>query len=184
MNNYKIYNTIDKPEYLKPLQNYMGLITGHRSENYKNLKIESAINWYILYWQNHIVGFAGIQIPDHWKPYKIARIMYRLYLAPEIRGKGMKSNYSIIWNYSGDLMIRWCMDNNYTPVITRDNDNYKHLLKTGKTTKTGLHVSVLDDYYWTCPEEPFNNPLCWQKIICFGDSKPFREISSKFKLIR
>ena len=29
----QVHNTIDEPEYLKPLQNYMSLITGHRSEN-------------------------------------------------------------------------------------------------------------------------------------------------------
>ena len=175
----QVHNTIDEPEYLKPLQNYMSLITGHRSENYKNLKVESAVNWYILYWGHYIVGFAGIQIPHHWEPYKIARIMYRTYLAPEVRGKGMtKTAHN--WYYSGDLMIRWCMNNNYTPVITRDNDNCKHLLKTAKTTKTGLHASILDGYYWTCPHEPDDNPLCWQKVLCFGNSKPVEEISSKY----
>ena len=74
------------------------------------------------------------------------------------------------------------MDNNYTPVITRDNSNCKHFLKTAKSTKSGLQASMLDGYYWTCPEEPFDNPLCWQKVICFVDSKPVEEISSKFKL--
>ena len=61
---FKVVNTWESPEYLTPLQNYVKTISGIRSENYINLKVDRAAAWWILYDGKWIVGFSGVQIPD------------------------------------------------------------------------------------------------------------------------
>jgi len=180
---YKVVNTKDNPEYLPILQGFCKTITGHRSENYINLNVDNALIWYILYVGPWIVGFSGIQVPRHLNEHRLARIMYRTYLAPEVRGEGLIPS-RLNWIYSGEQQIKYCLDNGYTPFISRED--------TGNLNASRNILKVLDEKYgkgtwnlidkkiWTCNSDPSDNPKCWQRLIVKGDAKVFDQIKREY----
>ena len=164
---FRVVNTIDNPEYLPVLQNYMQTISGHRAENFVNLKVERALQWYILYDTKWIVGFCGVQIPDSWKDKGVARIMFRTYLAPEVRGKGMTITRHN-WNYSGKLMVDFCLSRDLIPVISREETGSRNAIKNvhinANRTGPGKWFVPRESFY-TCRGEPNDDPKCWQKLV-------------------
>tara|TARA_B100000676_G_C18079821_1_gene850381 strand:+ start:3426 stop:3977 length:552 start_codon:yes stop_codon:yes gene_type:complete len=182
---FKVVNTWESPEYLTPLQNYVKTISGLRSENYINLKVDRASAWWILYDGKWIVGFSGVQIPDSWQNKRVARMLYRTYLAPEVRGKGMKPTRHN-WHYSGELQINFCKSFGLTPVISRENtglsNSSRNIVKTANEYTGEKKWTLLPGYYYTCKGEPNDNPKCWQKLVCYGDTRHVQKLPHKMVL--
>jgi len=152
---------------LPRLQEYVQTITGHRSSNYINLNVSNALNWYILYDGAWIVGFSGInKLCDD-----VVRIMYRTYLAPEIRNTGLSIG-RLNWKMSGHLQLKFCRDMNYQPVISRENNGKinaaRNICKEANRT-SDYDWRVLDGYYYTCNHDLKMKQSCWQKIIAFQE---------------
>ena len=172
---FKVINTFNNPEYIEPLQNYCSQITGLRHSNYINLKIRQALNWYILYDGSWIVGFSGIHQSSYFKENKIARIMYRTYLAPEIRMTGMTIG-RINWKLSGHDQIKFCLDNGLTPIISRENPkSINNICKHANHTST-YEWKVSSGFYWTCNNRPDTSQNCWQKVVVCDNHKVMKGI--------
>ena len=112
-------------------------------------------------------------------------MLYRTYLAPEVRGKGMKPTRHN-WHYSGELQINFCKSFGLTPVISRENtglsNSSRNIVKTANEYTGEKKWTLLPGYYYTCKGEPNDNPKCWQKLVCYGDTRHVQKLPHKMVL--
>jgi len=117
----------------------------------------------VLYDGSWIVGFSGVdELRD-----KVARIMYRTYLAPEIRANGLSIGRQN-WKMSGHAQLEFCKRMGYHPVISRENNgriNAARNICNEANRTTGFKWRVLNGYYYTCSHNNRMSQSCWQKII-------------------
>ena len=119
----------------------------------------------MLYDGSWIVGFSGI---DRLRN-NVVRIMYRTYLAPEIRATGLNISRQN-WKMSGQAQLEFCKRMKYHPVISRENNgriNAARNICNEANRTTGFKWRVLNGYYHTCSHTALMNQACWQKIIAY-----------------
>ena len=168
---FTVVNTELNSEYKSLLEQYCKTISGKRSENYTSLKANSALIWHILLNKTEIIGFSGIQIPEPWKNTNAARILYRTYVTPEMRKKGLITpRYN--WKFSGKKQIEWCIQKKLIPIISRENTgNINAIHNIAKYL--GDEWTLMPNYYQT-----FNNTVksCWQRILVYKPDKSLEKI--------
>ena len=169
---FRVVDTELNPEYKPLLEKYCKTITGNRSENYINLKVSNAMIWHLLYNRSWLVGFSGIQCPKPWLESDAARILYRSYVAPEMREKGLVTpRYN--WRFSGKKQIEWCLEKKLVPVISRE--NYGNLNAINNIVRhLGDEWTLMPNYYQTVQNS--NRKTGWQRIAVYGSINPAKNI--------
>lgn len=169
----EVFNTKDSPEHINELKTFFQEITGKRSKNYTDKVLHKAEVWYILKQDNQIVGFSGIQIPKPFKKNNIARVLYRTYLSPSHRGRGMNTPRTN-WKLTQHMQLEYCRLTNTTPVMTRENNGninaINNICRAANIMTPSFEWHVPKGYFWTCDEVPTSNQNCWQKMVCPVDT--------------
>ena len=90
------------------------------------------------------------------------------------------------WHYSGELQINFCKSFGLTPVISRENtglsNSSRNIVKTANEYTGEKKWTLLPGYYYTCKGEPNDNPKCWQKLVCYGDTRHVQKLPHKMVL--
>ena len=168
---FRVIDTELNPEYKPLLEKYCKTISGPRSKNYINLKASDAMIWHMLFNRTWLIGFSGIQIPNPWLNSNGARILYRSYVAPEMREKGLITpRYN--WNYSGKKQVKWCLEKKLVPIISRENTGNINAIHN-MARYLGDEWTLMPNYYQTCDNM---KKSCWQRIVAYNPDKSLEKI--------
>ena len=169
-------NTLDNPSLKFFLSRYFKTIksTSLINPQYNERYLNEALAWYVVYDGDDLVGISGIQVPKYFKKDRVARIIYRTYISPDYRGKGMTCSRAN-WDVTGDQQIKFCNDNGYHPVFSRENvgasNATRNICRYANQTSE-LKWRVLDGYYFTGTKLSELKRTTWLKIIGLESLQP------------
>ena len=157
--NIKINNIINSPDKMLKLAK----LALKDSDHFKYFKkrIPDYIGFYILTCENEILSMSGIFKSKFWDSQFVRVCDHTYYFKKSLNMK--------IYYWSSDYMLpvqtKIAIEKNLIPFysILKQRNALKKLTKRFNS-KNKYQYLILPKLYYTCNNEPTNDPLCWQNV--------------------